>query len=309
MGIFSKKTYVCEKCGKEFEKRINLNGNLCDDCWNQEQNERRALESSIRGYIDYASDVFYKQYSADEMRQIIDHRDTILDKFQHDAGITRADLKNASDNYKALTDEQAEEVLLRVSNSTVSSTMGAAYSGSFFVPTHYEGMIVDSKDVFAVGYTSDYKLNGGNSEVILCAVFTNDPYVPVFPMIYVGKIGFFELTKSKKGRESVNALFEAMCPNLTYPVGDIKQLKKIVKQEGTVKGNIEQKFMLDQISNASVSSGIFDTKKMHSDLLPGSATMLDRIGYIQEDEVNQILKMDKMFNRKYWNKQVERLSK
>ena len=71
-----------------------------------------------------------------------------------------------------------------------------------------------------------------------------------------------------------------MCPNLTYPVGYIKQLKKAIKQDGAVKGNLEAKFMLDQISNASVSSGIFDTKKMHSDLLPGSATMLDRIGFI-----------------------------
>lgn len=309
MGLFSKKTYVCEKCGKQYEKRINLNGNLCDDCWNKEQNEKRALEASIRGYVDYASDVFFKSYSSDEMRDIIDHRDKILDKYQHEMGISRADLQNASDNYKALTDEQAAEVLVRVANSSVSSTMGAAYSGTFFVPTHYEGMIVDAEDVFAVGYTSDYKLSGGNSEVILCAVFTNDPYVPVFPMIYVGKIGFFAVTKSKKGREGVNALFESMCPNLTYPVGDIKQLKKAIKQDGTVKGKLESKFMLDQISNASVSTGIFDTKKMHSDLLPGSATMLDRIGFIQEEEVNKILKMDKMFNRNYWNKQIDRLSK
>lgn len=309
MGLFSKKKFLCEKCGKEFEKRLNLNGNLCDDCWNAEQNQKRALEASIKGYINYASDVFFKEYSSDEMRKIIDHRDEILDKFQHDGGITRVDLKNASDNYKTLTDEQAAEVLVRVANSSVSSTMGSAYSGEFFVPTHYEGMIVDAKDIFAVGYTSDYKLSGGNTEVILCAIFTNDPYVPVFPMIYVGKIGFFSVTKSKKGREGVNALFESMCPNLKYPVGDIKQLKKMIKQEETIKGNLESKFMLDQISNASVSSGIFDTKKMHSDLLPGSATMLDRIGYIQEEEVNQILKMDKMFNRNYWNKQIERLSK
>lgn len=309
MGLFSKKTYVCEKCGKQYEKRINLNGNLCDDCWNKEQNEKRALEASVRGYVDYASDVFFKSYSSDEMRDIIDHRDKILDKYQHEMGISRADLQNASDNYKALTDEQAAEVLVRVANSSVSSTMGAAYSGTFFVPTHYEGMIVDAEDVFAVGYTSDYKLSGGNSEVILCAGFTNDPYVPVFPMIYVGKIGLFAVTKSKKGREGVNALFESMCPNLTYPVGDIKQLKKAIKQDGTVKGKLESKFMLDQISNASVSTGIFDTKKMHSDLLPGSATMLDRIGFIQEEEVNKILKMDKMFNRNYWNKQIDRLSK
>lgn len=105
-------------------------------------------------------------------------------------------------------------------------------------------------------------------------------------MIYVGKTGFIELTKSKKGIASVNALFEAMCPNLIYPVGDIKQLKKQIKQDGAVKGNIDKKFMMDQISSASVSSGIFDTKKMHSDLYPGSTKMLDRIGYIPEENVN-----------------------
>lgn len=309
MGLFSKKDYVCEKCGKAFSKRINLNGNLCDDCWNQEENEKRMLQESIRGYINYYSDVFFKSYTSDEMRKIIDHRDEILSKYQNSNGISRADLRNASDNYKKLTDDQAAEVLLRVSTSSVSSTMGAAYSGYFFVPTHYEGMIVDAEDVFAVGYTSDYKLQAGTSEVILCAVFTNDPYVPVFPMIYVGKTGFFELTKSKKGRASVSALFEAMCPNLTYQVGDLKQLKKQIKQEGMVKGNLDIKFVLDQISNASVSSGLFDTKKMHSELLSGSATMLDRIGYIQESEVNEILKMDKMFNRNYWEKQIKRLSK
>lgn len=90
------------------------------------------------------------------------------------------------------------------------------------MPTAFEKTIVDAQDVFAVGYTSDYKLQDAKSEVILCAVFTNDPYIPVFPMIYVGNLGFFEIMKSKKGRQDVNALFEAMCPNLTYPVQDLK---------------------------------------------------------------------------------------
>lgn len=99
-----------------------------------------------------------------------------------------------------------------------------------------------------------------------------------------------------------------MCPNLTYPVGDIKYLKKQIKQDGTVKGNIDMKFMLDMISSASVSSGIFDTKRMHSDLYPVSTKMLDRIGYIPEGDVNMILHMDKMFNRNYWDKQIKKLS-
>lgn len=306
MGFFSKKDYVCEKCGKTFQKRFNLNGNLCDDCLNREANERRELEESIGGYIDYASDVLYKSYSSDEMRQIIDRRDGILDKYKNEAGISRADLQNASENYKRLTDEQAAEVLLRIAKASVSSTIGAAYSGTFFALTHYEGMIVDAADVFAVGFTSDYRLNADSSEIILCAVFTNDPFVPVFSMVYIGKTGFFELTKSKKGRADVAAAYEAMCPYLTYPVGDIKELKKQIKKDGAVKGNIDMKFMLDQISNASVGVGIFNTERMHSDLYFGSMKMLDKIGYIPEDDINAILHMDKKPNCKYWNKQIEK---
>ena len=40
MGLFSKKTYICEKCGKEFQKRINLNGNFCDECFAKEMKEK-----------------------------------------------------------------------------------------------------------------------------------------------------------------------------------------------------------------------------------------------------------------------------
>jgi len=250
----------------------------------------------------------YKSYTSEEMQEILKHRDALLEKFKFTDGISRAELMEASDNYRKLTDDEAANVLMRVAQSSVSNTMGSVYSDSFFAPTHYDGMIVDAEDVFAVGFTSDYKLDGGNSEIILCAVFTNDPYVPVFPMIYVGKMGFFEITKSKKGREGVKATFEGMCPNLTYPVCDLKELKKTIKNEGSVKGNIDQKQMLDFISSASVSSGIFNTKKMHSNLYPESAAMLDSIGYIQEEQVNTILKMDKMLNRNYWNKQIKRLS-
>jgi len=308
MGLFSKKTYVCEKCGKEYVKRINLNGTWCDDCLKAEVNAQAELEKHIGGYCDYASDVLYKSYSSEEMREILKHRNELLDKLRFDDGISRAELTNASDNYKKLSDEEAKDILIRLSNSTVSNTIGAVYSKDFFVPTDYANMIVDAEDVFAVGFTSDFKLEAGNKEVILCAVFTNDPYVPVFPMIYLGRKGFFEIAKSKKGRASVAASFDAVCPNLTYPVCDLKELKKTIKKDSDVRGNIEQKQILEFISWASNCMNLFNTKKMTSTLYSESAEMLDSIGYIQEDEINHILKMDKMFNRNYWNKQIQKLS-
>lgn len=303
MGLFSKKTVICERCGKEYQVRLARGVHICDECSSRELQKRE----NVRGYIDYAREVVMLDYSEEQLDQIAAHRETILEKYRMTQGINITELKNASDNYRKLTDEQAADVLQRMANSSVTSTAGAAYTGYFFVPTAYEKTIVDAQDVFAVGYTNDYKLKATGQEVILCAVFTNDPYIPVFPMIYVGKLGFFEIMKSKKGRAGVADLFESMCPNLTYPVQDLKKLKKQIKEE-PVKGTIEQKTMLNYISSALLSSGIFDTEKMHNDLRMSSVLMLDSYGYIEEKMINEILKMDKMFNRNYWKKQIKRLS-
>ncbi len=302
--LFAKKTIVCERCGKEYQARITLGAHICDECLVREQHKKE----NVKGYVDYANDMLWPSYTEEQLDQIAAHRDQILAKYRMTEGISRAELQEASDNYKKLSDDEAANVLIRMANSSITSTMGAAYTGYFFVPTAYEKTIVDAQDVFAVGFTNDHKLESTSHEIILCAVFTNDPYIPVFPMVYVGKLGFFEIMKSKKGRKGVTDLFEAMCPNLTYPVQDLKKLKKQIKDEGSVKGNIDMKLMLDKISDASMSVGIFDTKKMHSNLYPSSATMLDQFGYIQEEQINQILKMDKMFNRNYWKKQIKRLS-
>lgn len=304
MGIFSKKTIVCERCGKEYQTRITLGVHVCDECLNREYEKREA----VSGYVEYARTMGWAEYSEEELDMIASHRQQTMDKYNRNHGITRAELQNASDNYKKLTDDQVAEILYRVANASVSSTMGAVYSGSFFVPTRFEKTIIDAEDVFAVGYTNDYKLQVDGQEVILCVIFTNDPYMPVFPMIYVGKLGFFEVMKSKKGRQGVSALFESMCPNLTYPVQDLKALKKQIKSEGKVNGSIELNKMLDYISDASSSSGLFNTKGMHSDLHPSSADMLDECGYILDEQIDQILHMDRMFNRNFWQKHIKRLS-
>ena len=42
----------------------------------------------------------------------------------------------------------------------------------------------------------------------------------------------------------------------------MKSLKKLIKSEENVKGNIEKKDILKYISNAETASGIFNLKKM-----------------------------------------------
>ena len=308
MGLFSKKTYICEKCGKMFEKRINRDGNICDECKKKEANERNDLLNSTSGYRDYATKLLQKEYSDEELRAISKHRDDLLEKLKFDEGISREELSYASYNYKSLTDEQAANILLRVAASSISCTMGAAYTNSFFVPTAYDKMIVDVEDVFAVGFTSSKKIKNKENEAILCVCFTNDPYIPVFPMMYFGKKGFFEISKSKKGREGVISLFERLCPKMTYPVQDIKQLRKQLETEEKVKGNIELKQMQYFIAYALSEINIFNPYDMGDSLLPGSVAMIESIGYIQTETVSRILQMDKMFNRKYWNKKMEKLT-
>lgn len=309
MGIFSKKTFECTVCGKEYQTRIAMGENICPECKASIYNEKAKIESQIRGYMDYALDLMHKSYTLDEMKEILDRKQNILEKYKNEYGISRAELKEAGENYKKLSDEECANVLIRMKNSLLNVTIGAAYNDYFFAPTSFGGTIVDVEDVFAVGFTHYRKGSTSSDEVIVCSVFTNDPYLPVFPMLFTGKIGYFALTKSKKGRDSIAASFECLCPNLTYKVTDIKELKKTIKNEGNVKGNIELKQMLDYISKTESNYGIFNPEKMFDSVTLSSAEMLDSIGYIVETTVNELLKMDKMLNRNFWNKQIQKLSK
>ena len=308
MGLFEKKTYTCEKCGQQFVKRVNLNGNLCDECWMKEEDEKDELEYQVVGYSVYYEELVSKSFTLEQLKHLVAHRNGLLQKFKNNDGITREHLTNLSDNYMRLTDGQAVEVIRRLSNTAVTATMGAVYGDKFFCPTEYSGMIVDAQDVFAVGYTVDHKVDAGKREVLLCAVFTNDPYVPVFPMVFAGKPTLLKTSKSQELRSQVELLFASRCPNLQYPISDIKDLKKQISQEGRVRGNLNVQFVMDQIFHASVSSRIFDTRSMAMELSSASADMLDQIGYIQQHEIDRILKMDKKENRNYWNMQAQRIS-
>lgn len=307
MGIFSKKEYVCKVCGKTFSTRLAPAEPICDDCLKKRREENEKREQQVQGYIQYAENYLGRLYTPEEYQAMIVHRDNILEKYRNLRGISRAELQMASYRYKKLPAEEAQLVVNQMTHSLVSSTMGAVYTENFFVPTACDGLIVDAQSVFAVGYTTAYGVNTEDkrTEVILCAVFTNDPYVPVFPMIFTGQKRLFEILKSKKGREGVVELFTQMCPNLTYPVCTLKDLKKQIKTENEVRGNIDCKEMLRLIGSASSEFGLFDGKQMSSSLSFFSASMLDSICYMEESEAFRILKMDKFFRKRFWKKYMK----
>ena len=304
MGLFSKKTFICERCGKEFQARITFGIHVCPDCLEREAQK----EANVKGYVDYASDMHWDRYTEEQLDQIAAHRDRILEKYHMTDGISREELKNASDGYRELSDDQAADILERVSNSYVTCTTGASYTDCLFFPSSYERTAVDVEDVFAVGLTDNYQVKVEGHEVVVCAVFTNDPFIPVFPLVYLGKLGMFEILKSKSGRASLERMFTDHCPNLQYSVQDLGKLKKEIKAEGKVRGAIELNAMLDMISSAQYGSGQFNIKKMQDELPASTVEMLDQYGYIPDADIFRIMRMDKFFNRKFWNKQRERLA-
>ena len=299
MGLFSKETVVCACCGKQFQTR--LGSTLCKECNDKVLNQEIQRENDVKGYIRYAKLLKKPAYTQEQLIEIAAHRNKILERYHCAEGATRAELKAAGENYKTLSEDQAVDILKRAEKSRMISTMGASYTLDFFVPSGYARTVVDMEDVFAVAYTTDYRYDVKDHESILCIVFSNDPYLPAFPMIYFGKQRFLSL-KSKKGREGVQALFTAQCPNLTYPVQTVKDLKKQLRQEKTVRGNIPMDTMMTILSDASMGNGIFKEKALEVDLPDQTAELLDQYRYIQAKELTSLLKLDKIFPKSYWEK-------
>jgi hypothetical protein len=305
MGLFSKKKLVCEVCGKEYEARIAVGEHLCKEC----RQIREKKQAEVQGYLDYSYAAGLGPYSDQDLDNIAAHRQEILDRYDTETRLTREEFRAAGDNYKKLSDEEASKILNSMFDTAIFDYVGASITKNFFVLSGYEKVVVDLKDVFAAGYLSDVKLESEGNEVILCALFTNDPYVPALPIVFTGRLGFFELTKSKQGRANVESLIGRICPNLTYPVQELKKLKKQIKADGSVKGDIDYKFMMDLILTVESKSNMFDTNKMTFQNSPATTEMLSEHGYIPDEEIRKLLKMDKMFASSFWNKQMENLQK
>lgn len=306
MGLFSKKALTCERCGKEYEARISLGAKLCPECQQREKDAKK----EVSGYVSYG-DWIGRKYNEDELRAIAQHRDNILEGHRNIHVITREELKQAGDNYKKLSENEAVDIFQRALYSLVDVSRGAAYaSKGFFCLTQYDGVVVPAEDVYAVAYCQDFKLvqskDQASMEALLCVAFTNDPYIPVFPIVSFGKIGLFAM-KSKSGRQGVEGTFTRRCPNLAYPVMETKQLKKILKSEES-KGNIDSKTMLKYLSDAESGLGMFDTRAMMDVLSQDSLDRLSAYGFIPWAETSKLLKLDGMFSKSFWEKIEEKVS-
>lgn len=312
MGLFSKKTFICERCGKEYQRRLAFGDNICDECFDKEYEEeeekkrirkekeeeenriRKEKENEVRGYVRYAQKMYWNPYNIKQLEEIVAHRNRLLNKFRNPNGLSHDELNALSGSIRQMDDAKKTEMYSRMNRSALKGYIGASINKmgvaqiapAFFVPTGFEGTIVDAGFVFAVGYTGDYKHQTLTTEYILCAVFTNDPYIPAFPVVMSGDVGLLEFTtKSKEGRKHVESFFSRLCPNLRYPVQELKKLKSQISREKSVKGNIKLKEMLRLIDNANVLTDVFDTKHISNELPLASEDMMDQIGYVDEMEM------------------------
>ncbi len=295
MGFLSKKTLICEKCGKEFQARLARK--LCDEC----QIKEFDLEQELADYLSYSNLYMDRKIEKNEYEIIIEHRNAILEKNRNDRGITIDELKSIAANYNTLTDEEARNAIARARDSEVSDTLGALYTPGFIMPELYKGTVVSTEDVFAVAYHEDNNYLSGTAEILSCVVFTNDPYIAAFSMVFSGKLdgGFFSF-KSNSLRTGIETLFTEMCPNLTYPVQELKNLKKQIKTEKSVKGNIDYKKMMKFIEWSEVFLAPFESKKYEGRFSYETIELLNRYGYITHKKVDELLELNKSKQSAFW---------
>ena len=291
MGLFSKKSLICTRCGKTYEARI-VGAQICLECLMEIDKK----EKNVSGYRKYAETMGWDRYTEAQMDEIIARRDKVLLQSQMLQKITKEELKEAARNYKSLTVEQKENIAVRIGNTAIDDGFGATTTQGFFVPTYFERTIVDINDVFAVAMVENWRESGMMTRGMNCAILTNDPYFPVVYQGYSLKLKPFHIN-SKEGEAELIEHYENLCPNLTYPVQKFTALEKQIKAEGRVKGNMSMD-MISKISiQASNNRGVFETKKEPVEY-DETLKMLRSYGFIPTEEILPIIRKTDILQRK-----------
>lgn len=89
---------------------------------------------------------------------------------------------------------------------------------------------------------------------------------------------------------------------------EMKKLKKQIKADGTVKGNINVDKMLEYLDDAAYTSGIFKASEQTPLMHPAAEQMLADFGYYDSDKFNNIINDSGMFCKRFWQKQIKRLA-
>lgn len=203
------------------------------------------------GYIQYKKGFSSESYSEEKLQEILNHRDGILEKY-------------ADSDHKA-----------------VDSILGMGFCEDFFVPLNYDGILVETKDVFAAAYKIGYAENSIKSKsekYVLWTIFTEDIYVPVLSMVCIQKHNIFERILKKEKNEFLPVM-EKLCPSLQYPICQVSKLQELLKKEYQVRGHVSKSFMLEQLYDAENGIGLCFPDLMSFEYGGKTRALLEKYGY------------------------------
>ena len=309
MGIFEK-TVNCAKCGKPFRKGVLSSGRLCEDCsWLELVGEMKAsgIASQKAGITQYYKDMpkKFRTMPADA-DTIIQARNKIFQKYKTDHEMNISVIRNAARKAGEWSDEEKTDFAGKVLDSVVNTQNKMSFVLNKFVISHlYDGVAVDVDSVNAIALKKNpfYKAKV-SEQPYLCAFFTDDPYFPVIGMTFLPTTSksllALERTRNKERVASLQELLPKIFPNLTYPVMDMKDMKKLVKQEGKVRGSMDPALMTELLDKG-VSVPFWSIDSAMPDSMPsGIAMSIQDYGYISIEDVFRWLGLTDPVIRRHW---------
>ena len=311
MGLFSK-TVKCAKCGAEFEKGFLSGATLCSHC-ELEESDQKILALNNRAFLE-GFRKYYNEMPGKFKNPNVDFQaagqntERIIQKYAERSAFSEDLMNKAAFNYDEMTEDDCKLFVAIFRNAVLLSSGYSTLHPSFILSHAYPGVVLDFDTVFAAAYKPVYSImlnTNAKEQAYAFYYFTNDPFVPALGMTAVinSTAGLFSFGSDKRNREdSVNEILNSTCHNLTYPVQNIKDLKKQVKNEGDVKGNISPDLMTALIEQAEKEKGIFnDILGAEKELYPGLQVLMRRSGFMTKDDAAVYIgSMDKAA-RKFWN--------
>lgn len=309
MGLFSKQSQ-CIKCGKPFTKGFLSSDKLCDDCSFIEfinNQQIAAVESQKVGITQYYKDMPKKfQTMPADIETILQSRNKIFQKYQKDYQMNISLLRDASIKAYEWSDEEKINFTTKILSSVINTQNKMSFMLKRFVISHlYDGVAVDADSVFAIAITKNIFFDAKiTEEPYLCALFTNDPYFPVIGMTFLPTTSrsflALERTKNKERVGHLQEILPKIFPNLTYPIMSMKDMKKLVKQEDSVRGNMNPALMI-ALLDKGVSIPFWNIDSLMQDFMPSGISMaIQNYGYISINDVFTWLNLEDPAICEYW---------
>ncbi len=226
MELFSKKTYICERCGAAYESRMGvLRSKYCSECKAELAAiaaEAAARDEAARGYMHYTRYIFQREATEEEKDFFIAHKNDLLERYRlsHEPG---AVIETDSMGIPDLTGHNPRHVINTLSNACITTEF-TALGGKL------DGIVIKNSDVYLLAYEEGQLINNNDKGITAMSLilFTKDRRYPVIPLVDTARM--LPLSRDKKDYiEKLEAMIEAYYPNVACPPMSADALKKKAK--------------------------------------------------------------------------------